>query len=237
MSLIRTLTPLWAGLLSILLASGALPDGITLQAQPGAGNDDVVLQWTGGTPSYFVYSSANPASILLPANLRVVVNGETWTDLSVVLPPGTARYYNVVTTPANCGDGTVDATEGCDDGNIWSGDGCSQACAVEPGYTCTGAPSTCMPCTPTTCAAERVNCGSISDGCGGALNCGTCVVPQYCGGGGIPNVCGGNCTPKTCSQISAECGSYSDGCVGTIDCGTCPPGQTCLGIPGRCING
>jgi hypothetical protein len=45
-------------------------------------------------------------------------------------------------------------------------------------------------CTPTTCAAHGANCGSISDGCGGTLTCGSCTAPATCGGGGTPNVCG-----------------------------------------------
>jgi hypothetical protein len=48
-------------------------------------------------------------------------------------------------------------------------------------------------CTPTSCAAQGKNCGSISDGCGMTLPCGTCQSPNTCGGGGIANVCG--CTP------------------------------------------
>jgi hypothetical protein len=46
-------------------------------------------------------------------------------------------------------------------------------------------------CTPTSCAAQGKNCGSISDGCGGMLPCGSCNAPQTCGGGGVANVCGG----------------------------------------------
>jgi hypothetical protein len=46
-------------------------------------------------------------------------------------------------------------------------------------------------CTPTTCAAQKATCGSISDGCGGTLTCGSCTSPQTCGGGGVANVCGG----------------------------------------------
>src|SRR5581483_4569822 len=49
-------------------------------------------------------------------------------------------------------------------------------------------------CTPTTCAAQGKNCGSISDGCGGNLSCGSCTSPQTCGGGGTANVCGGGGT-------------------------------------------
>lgn len=45
-------------------------------------------------------------------------------------------------------------------------------------------------CVPTTCAAEGANCGSIPDGCGGTLSCGTCTLPASCGGAGIPNQCG-----------------------------------------------
>jgi cysteine-rich repeat protein len=45
-----------------------------------------------------------------------------------------------------CGNGVVDTIHGeaCDDGNDASGDGCSDACEVEPGYTCDdGNPSVC----------------------------------------------------------------------------------------------
>ena len=49
-------------------------------------------------------------------------------------------------------------------------------------------------CVPTTCAAGGLTCGSVSDGCGATLSCGTCTLPQTCGGTGIANVCG---TPPT----------------------------------------
>ena len=34
-------------------------------------------------------------------------------------------------------------------------------------------------------------CGIIGDRCGGSLNCGTCILPETCGGDGRANVCGG----------------------------------------------
>jgi hypothetical protein len=46
-------------------------------------------------------------------------------------------------------------------------------------------------CTPTTCAAQGKNCGTIPDTCDGTVSCGTCTAPQTCGGGGTANVCGG----------------------------------------------
>ena len=45
-------------------------------------------------------------------------------------------------------------------------------------------------CVPSTCTSLHANCGSIADGCGGFLNCGTCVAPETCGGGGTANQCG-----------------------------------------------
>ena len=45
-------------------------------------------------------------------------------------------------------------------------------------------------CAPTACALWRWNCGTMSDGCGHDLNCGTCTAPEVCGGGGVPHVCG-----------------------------------------------
>lgn len=45
--------------------------------------------------------------------------------------------------PDHCGDAVVDPWEQCDDGNTTPDDGCSVACQVEPGWSCTGEPSTC----------------------------------------------------------------------------------------------
>lgn len=44
-----------------------------------------------------------------------------------------------------CGDGLLNAAAGeaCDDANPYAADGCSASCAVEAGWTCTGAPSSC----------------------------------------------------------------------------------------------
>ncbi|MCC7386130.1 MAG: DUF4215 domain-containing protein [Deltaproteobacteria bacterium] len=44
-----------------------------------------------------------------------------------------------------CGNGRLDEGEACDDGGRDAGDGCNPACAVEPGYHCTGEPSQCEP--------------------------------------------------------------------------------------------
>jgi peptidoglycan/xylan/chitin deacetylase (PgdA/CDA1 family) len=87
-----------------------------------------------------------------------------------------------------------------------------------------GAPGS---CSATTCAAQGKNCGSISDGCTGTLNCGSCTSPQTCGGSGTANVCG--CTPTTCAAQGKNCGSISNGCGGSLNCGSCTSPQTCGG--------
>ena len=82
-------------------------------------------------------------------------------------------------------------------------------------------------CAPTSCDVQDAECGSIPDGCGTALECGTCESGLTCGAAG-PNQCGeGECTPTTCQQTGAECGSVSDGCGNVLDCGTCATGFSC----------
>src|SRR5262245_59363200 len=85
-------------------------------------------------------------------------------------------------------------------------------------------------CAPTSCFAQGKNCGSIADGCGGTLNCGTCAAPQTCGGGGVANVCSAAAfTPTTCAVQGKNCGTIADGCGGTLGCGVCAAPQTCGG--------
>src|SRR5262249_7621855 len=79
-------------------------------------------------------------------------------------------------------------------------------------------------CQPTTCAAQGKNCGEIPNGCNGrALDCGSCSLPQTCGGGGVPNVC---CGSTACQ--SGQCGTVPpSGFVGEHGCGGCPSDQLC----------
>ncbi|HEY8073502.1 MAG TPA: carboxypeptidase-like regulatory domain-containing protein, partial [Labilithrix sp.] len=88
-------------------------------------------------------------------------------------------------------------------------------------------------CMPKSCMDQSIGCGGAGDGCGNAIDCGTCPLGQTCGGGGIPSQCGAPaCTPKTCS--AGMCGKLGDGCGGTLDCGMCMTG-TCGGAgPNMC---
>ncbi|WPB82345.1 Ig-like domain-containing protein [Archangium violaceum] len=84
-------------------------------------------------------------------------------------------------------------------------------------------------CEPATCAASGAVCGSISDGCGGTLECGACPGGQICSASNTCEVC----VPTTCESQGRVCGSSSDGCGGTLECGTCSDGLSCL--DGACI--
>ncbi len=131
----------------------------------------------------------------------------------------------------------------CPSGQICCGDQCTDLNDTDNCGTCdnTSAPGqVCLGrdgcCTPGTCEGR---CGTISDGCGGTLDCGddcdtsqcltcdstsgncvtTCSQGQVCNQGSC-------CTLATCQP--KQCGSFPDGCGGTLDCGTCPGGQICV---------
>jgi hypothetical protein len=92
-------------------------------------------------------------------------------------------------------------------------------------------------CLPQTCSQLQIGCGPAGNGCGGSLDCGPCIAPMTCGGGGVPGQCGGTgCMPETCAQQNIACGPAGDGCGNLLQCGTCPAGQACGGggVPGQC---
>ncbi|MDO8668894.1 MAG: LamG-like jellyroll fold domain-containing protein [Candidatus Buchananbacteria bacterium] len=80
-----------------------------------------------------------------------------------------------------CGDSVIQGLNGrgqsetCDDGNGFSGDGCSNVCAIEPNWTCSGLPSTCI---VPLCgdglkqATETCDCGDAVGPLSGPSDCG-----------------------------------------------------------------
>lgn len=148
--------------------------------------------------------------------------------------PGTCTPKTCLELGAHCGA----TADGC--GGIIGCGSCDQ-----PGEICGAvAPNVCgagvSVCTPKSCADLGVDCGIAGDGCGGVTaSCGVCTIAgQVCGGGGVPNVCGGStgvCTPKTCAELGADCGYAGDGCGAVVDCGACGPGEICgLSQPNVC---
>jgi hypothetical protein len=100
--------------------------------------------------------------------------------------------------------------------------GTNQICQGPPGV-----------CTQLSCGLPNGQryCGTIGDGCGGSLECGTtCPTAGWeCRN----NLCVGSstaCTPLSCTTANGDqyCGSIGDGCGGTLNCGTCSkPGWVC----------
>jgi RHS repeat-associated protein len=112
-----------------------------------------------------------------------------------------------VPAPSSCGvgactsQGTISCVGGvvvdsCVPGTPGSTDGCGGGDEDCDGYV----DEDC--CVPTTCAGQQANCGSVSDGCGGTLDCGTCSAPETCGGGGASNVCGVANLPPPASEVA-----------------------------------
>jgi hypothetical protein len=124
-------------------------------------------------------------------------------------------------------DGSSVDGSGVDGGGVdgWGGSGGSDMSVHTPG------------CPLVTCASAGAQCGPVGDGCGNAISCGGCALPETCGGGGTSFVCGGSagCIPRSCASASVNCGPFSDGCGGLLDCGSCAPGETCgTGGPNIC---
>lgn len=109
---------------------------------------------------------------------------------------------------AVCGDGVVEGNEGCDDGAMVAGDGCSATCAEEPGYSCSGAPSTC---------ADIDECATSTDDCVAGATCSnipvgsfSCTCPANYEGDGKTSGTG-------CTDID-ECATQADDCVAEASC-------------------
>jgi FMN phosphatase YigB (HAD superfamily) len=94
-----------------------------------------------------------------------------------------------------CGGGGPSHTSDSD--SAPTSDAASSGAATTTTVTTTAAtmdPSTSPDtCEPTTCVAAGKTCGAIPDGCGEMLECGECLDPESCGGGGVDNVCGRPC--------------------------------------------
>ena len=232
-----TRTALWlAGFLAICAAlASPPPDGIDLRVNEGPGFDDVTLAWTGGTPTFSIYASFNPASVVQPANSQAVVGASPWTDVGIVVPSGTVRFYLVIVTPPTCGNGSVEAAEGCDDGNVLSGDGCSGTCVVETGSNCVGSPSVCT----AICGdglirlSEQCDDGDLSNGDGCSSSC--LIEPGFqCEF--EPSMCGPLCGDGiVLAGLGEQCDdgnlASNDGCSSGCAVET---GFTCTGQPSVC---
>jgi len=80
------------------------------------------------------------------------------------------------------------------------------------------------PCEAQTCEDQEKECGLIEDGCGLALDCGSCSDGLSCN---EDFLCVTECIPTTCDGLGVQCGSHDDGCGGTVECASCEEFYTC----------
>ncbi len=133
-----------------------------------------------------------------------------------------------------CGNGIVAGTETCDDGNTVGSDGCSAGCRVEPGYTCTMMPSSCI----STCGngtittGEECDDGNRTGGDGCSMNC---FQETGFACTGSPSTCASSCGDgiavgaETCDDRNTVAG---DGCSATCQAES---GYVCAGLPSSCV--
>jgi hypothetical protein len=83
-------------------------------------------------------------------------------------------------------------------------------------------------------AKKGVECGTISNGCGGTVLCEGlagflgCPAGQACGVRGIGNRCDPPAPPDECVVQGRNCGTITSACTGlTVNCGDCTTGQVC----------
>jgi cysteine-rich repeat protein len=86
--------------------------------------------------------------------------------------PGGMGGEGGMTPTAECGNGEIEAGEECDDDGVIDGNGCDSDCQEEPGWTCSGEPST---CTAALCG-DRIQAGAEACDDGNSSACGTCTA-------------------------------------------------------------
>ncbi|MBA2663173.1 MAG: carboxypeptidase regulatory-like domain-containing protein [Bradymonadaceae bacterium] len=132
-------------------------------------------------------------------------------------PTGSCEGIECGSVPDGCGE-SIECGE-CSEG-LNCGRGVDQGLCVDPGAACRPFEQ---------CAdANNAVCGSIPDGCGGLLECGSCADGKVCGQGAQLGRCVDlACTPRLVCENNIQCGSAPDGCGGTINCGGCANSQYC----------
>jgi cysteine-rich repeat protein len=206
---------------SVAFAPGRLPESPRPLA---TGESSVVIllpDALAGRPITVVAEGLAGGAVVLTGRIRV-----TPVSKQLVQASGTLDAMKP------CGNGLLDGTEACDDMDTESGDGCSDACTVEAGYVCSGAPSICV----TDCGdgaitgAEACDDGDAESGDGCSSTC-TAEPGFTCTG--APSTCAPNCGDgsivgtETCDDGNATGG---DGCTAC----TPDPGYTCAGEPSVC---
>lgn len=89
--------------------------------------------------------------------------------------------------------------------------------------TCVGEEPEPPECTPVACGSDQ--CGVVSNGCGGTMDCEGCPSGQVCD----DNLCRVQCVKTTCEEQGIACSTIADGCGGVLECecNACTPQEDC----------
>ncbi len=143
--------------------------------------DSVTLVYTttgSGSVSGTITGKNNPAT---PSS-TIPIAGDTAIPKAPSCTPKTATCAATgIACPGNTVINKIDCPSGqtCKDDETQVGD--QSACVAA--------------CTPKTCASQKFNCGTINDGCGNTLTCGTCTAAGY--------ICTNNlCTESSPAKLS-----------------------------------
>jgi hypothetical protein len=187
------------------------------------------LYWASSTPIHFTFNTPVGAT---PANQCGLVAFSDWHADQLGASGAGCAFEGLSSTPPYLSHGLTFPNE-CDSNPMTP----QEAVLEFMLFDLTACVQPYKPlCTPTTCAAQNIQCGPAGDGCGNLLQCGPCPTGQFCGGGG-PGKCGmaNTCTPETCASQNIQCGQAGDGCGNVLNCGNCPTGEVCgLNSPGQC---
>src|SRR5690348_11433575 len=84
----------------------------------------------------------------------------------------------------------------------------------------------CYQCGPASNGKQKL-CGTTCLPTSGCCTNADCTLPQTCGGGGKPNVCG--CIDNGTACQGKNCGSLTNNCGQQVSCGKCTAPNTCGG--------
>jgi cysteine-rich repeat protein len=203
---------------------------VSAATQPDAVDPAAAAVGAGG-PYQLVFDAGQNAVTGCQDRTGAVVSFDGCLDAAAYSSAFTFTADRVIVRPV-CGDGAVAAGEACDDGNLNGGDGCGQ-CTVDPGWTCTGAPSVCTtPCGDGVLdAGEACDDGNqyYYDGCSDG-----CQVVEGWSCTGVPSTCDATACGDAIVAGSEGCddgnSSSGDGCSACM----VEPGWSCYDSPSMC---